>query len=197
MTPYFNTISALLKVQQDSLNALDPEGSYECLDVGCCGNQTDQFTNWFVTTTLLLQYLLSGGTLPTFDGICCQPICGQYDGVSPDIFTSPTFTDLTVTDNLTVGDDTVMTGDLTLGGAFTRASVVQPIYRSGTGTLSGGTLVIAAPWVTANTAIVVSYNTASAAGQANISRGTIIPATSFAVNGEGTNTFTWIAIQNA
>lgn len=200
MTPYYDTIAAIYAAQYETLAAIDTEGLYTCLDVGCCGNDTQMFTNLFAINAILQQYNLTGA-LPTWDNICCNPVCGDFTGGTPSggfgptpTFTSLTAGDITVTDDLTVGDDTLMTGDLVLNGTFTRNSVVQPPYRGASGTLSGGTLVIAAAWVTANTIINATYTTASAAGQANISVGTITPGVSFVINGEGTNTFNWSAI---
>ena len=200
MTPYFNTIAAIYAAQYESLAAIDTEGLYTCLNVGCCGNQTDIFTNLFAINWLLDQYQLTG-SLPVVDNICCQPICGDLTGGTPSggfgptpTFTSITAGDVTVTDDLTVGDDTVMTGDLALTGLFSRGGVSQPPYRTGSDTLSGGTRTVTAAWVTANTIINATYTTASAAGEANISVGTITPGVSFVINGEGTNTFNWHAV---
>lgn len=188
MTPYYNPISAIAQAQYESLMAIDTEGLYACLGPICCNSyDTETFTKVFFIQWLLNQYSYTG-TLPVVDEPCClnNIVCGDLAGATPaTVGPAPTFADLTVTD------------DFVLGDAFTRAGVVQPIYRSGIGTLALGTATITAAWVTANTAIVVSYNTPSAAGQANISRGTITPGASFVVNGEGTNTFTWMAIQNA
>jgi hypothetical protein len=204
MLPYYNSLAAIYAAQAETLAILDTEDVYACLTVGCCNLTDNQLWTYLeIINGILLQYALTGA-LPAWDDACCQPICGSFTGGTPSggVGPTPTFTtvtagDVIVTDDLTVGDDTAMTGDLVLGGAFTRASVVQPIYRSGVGVLSGGTATVTATWVTANTAIVVSYNTASVAAEANISRGTITPGANFVVNGEGTNTFTWIAIQNA
>lgn len=216
MTPYYNTIAAIYAAQYESLAAIDTEGLYTCLDIGCCGNDTQMFTNLFLVNFLLDQYQMTG-TLPVIANPCCTLVCGDLTGGTPDIITSPTFTDLTVTDDLAVGDaatvtglltagdvtvtddlivgdDTAMTGDLALTGLFSRGGVSQPPYRTGSAALIGGTLVIAAPWVTANTILTATYTQASAAGEANISIGTIIPATSFAINGEGANTFNWHAV---
>lgn len=204
MTPYYNTIAAIAAAQYESLAGIDTEGVYECLSPICCGAyDTEVFTKLFFINWLLDQYQYTG-TLPVIDAPCClnQFVCGTTltggtpsGGVGP----SPTFTtvtagDVVITDDLTVGDDTTMTGDLALTGLFSRGGVSQPPYRTGSAALIGGTLVIAAPWVTANTILNATYTQASAAGEANISIGTIIPATSFAINGEGTNTFNWHAV---
>lgn len=227
MNPYYNTIAAIYAAQYESLAAIDTEGLYTCLDVGCCGNDTQMFTNLFLVNFLLDQYQLTG-TLPVIANPCCTLVCGDLTGGTPDIITSPTFTDLTVTDDLVVGDaatvtglltagsatvtglltagdvtatddlivgdDAAITGDLTLTGLFSSGGVSQPPYRTGTGTLAGGTLAIAAAWVTANTILNATYTQASAAGEANISIGTITPGVSFVINGEGTNTFNWHAV---
>lgn len=172
MTPYVNTILALAETQLETLRALDTDGTFACLPEGCCdAYDTESYTAWFIATTALIQYLVSGGTLPAWDNVCCQPVCGELPGVSTGI-PSP---------------DAVPTASA--AGTFAESE----IYR-GTGTLAAGTATIVAPWVTAGTVIVASYTTASAAGQANISVGTITPATNFVINGEGTNTFSWIAI---
>lgn len=190
MSPDINVILTLAAADYDSLEALDTGGLYTCLAPNCCnGFDTEEWGKWEKVKYLLRQYGLTG-ELPVIDSPCCPKICGDVVGATPTAFVSPTFTDLLVTDDLTVE------GDFVLDGLFTRDGLAQPPYRSGTGTLTGGTVTIAAPWVTANTVIVVSYNVASAAGDANVSVGTITPATEFVVNGEGANTFTWIAIVN-
>lgn len=172
MTPYYNTIAAVYQAQLETLQAIDTEGLYACLDVGCCGNDTQMFTNLFVINALLAQYGLSG-ELPVWSDICCNPVCGDLAGL---------------TSLVTPGESSSVavrtsTGTLTQGRIY-----------FGDGTLAAGTVTIAATWVTAATRITATYSTASAAGQVNISVGTITPATSFVINGEGTNTFHWIAV---
>lgn len=202
MTPYYNPLSAIAQAQYQSLAAIDTEGLYTCLDPACCGTyDVEMITRLYFINWLIDQYTYTG-VLPVVENPCClnQIICGVLTGGTPTAGgLSPTFTtvtagDVVITDDLTVGDDTTMTGDLALTGLFSRGGVSQPPYRTGSAALIGGTLVIAAPWVTANTILNATYTQASAAGEANISIGTIIPATSFAINGEGTNTFNWHAV---
>lgn len=170
MTPYYNTIAALHQAQIQTLQAIDTEGVFSCLYTGCCGvTDTQVFTNLFIVQGILQQYQLTGA-LPDWDNICCPVVCGDLEGGTTVL--SPT------------------------GVTVSTAAGVESDGRFyyGSGTLAAGTLVISAPWVTAGTIINATYTTASAAGQANISRGTIIPGTSFAINGEGTNTFNWTAL---
>jgi hypothetical protein len=176
MLPDYNTLVATYAANYESLAALDTDGVYACLAPECClGMDNTQWTNAIFVQFLLTQTLLNGGVLPIIDTPCCPQGCGTITGVIPD-GDDPTF------DNITA--DT-----LTLGGAPSIAQI-----RRGTGTLAAGTATIAATWVTATTRIVATYTTASAAGQANISIGTKTVGTSFVVNGEGTNTFDWIAV---
>lgn len=202
MTPYYNPISAIAQARYESLVTIDTEGVYTCLGPICCNSyDTETFTKLLFFEWLLDEYAQSG-VLPVVENPCClnNIICGMLTGSTPTAggptptFTTVTAGDVIITDDLTVGDDTVMTGDLALTGLFTRGGVSQPPYRTGSGTLAGGTLVIAAAWVTANTIINATYTQASAAGEANISIGTITPGVSFAINGEGTNTFNWHAV---
>lgn len=87
--------------------------------------------------------------------------------------------------------DLTLTDDLTVAGAFTRQTVSQPIIRTGTGTLAGGTLVIPATWVTTATIIQITYT--GGAVVAGSPAYTISNGVSFAVFGTGTSSFAWTA----
>lgn len=225
MTPYFNTIAAIYAAQYESLAAIDTEGLYTCLDVGCCGNQTDIFTNLFVINFLLDQYALTGA-LPTIDNVCCQPVCGDFTGGTPTggfgpspTFTSVTAGDVTVTNDLTVGDDATVTGTLTagdvavtttltaadvtvsddlvvtddasFGGVITYQTVVQPLTRIGEVTLSGGTLAVVAPWMTADTIIQLTYIGAAVVTESPAY--TRNPGVGFTIFGVGAEVVGWTA----
>lgn len=118
---------------------------------------------------------------------------------------SLTVTDLTVSDDLTVGGDAAVTGlvtaadvtvsdDLTVTGAFVRQTVNQPIIRTGTGTLVGGTEVVAATWMTVDTVIQLTYTGAVTAADAPLSHSATSAGVSFTVTGEGTNTYSYTAL---
>lgn len=100
-------------------------------------------------------------------------------------------TDLTVT-TLAATDATV-SDDLVVNGAFTRSTVAQPLVRTGTGTLVGGTLVVAAAWMTADTVIQLTYTGTVAGADAPLSHSATSAGVSFTVTGTGTNTFSYVA----
>lgn len=93
--------------------------------------------------------------------------------------------------DVTVSDDLTVTDDFTLGGLFTRATVDQPIIRKGIDTLAGGTLVVAATWVTAAPGTVINLTYTGGAAIADALSYTQTAGVGFTVFGTGNNTFSW------
>jgi hypothetical protein len=135
-------------------------GALPVIDAPCCLNQ-------FVCGTTLTGGTPSGGVgpSPTFTTVTAGDVIVTDDlTVGDDAAVTGTLTagDVTVTTSLTaadvtVSDDLVVTDDASFGGVITYQTVAQPLTRIGEVTLSGGTLAVVAPWMTADTIIQLTY----------------------------------------